>query len=192
MQLPEDIDLVLEAIESKFRVTPWLMLVPAFLIFIIVKKVPPLPALLAGSLMGGIFAIIFQPHLVREVALGLDPTTTSFFKSSYLSVMQSIFGDISITTSNDMVNELLSSSGMRGMLNTIWLILSAMVFGGAMESAGLLVKITSSVIRWANPPDRWLPPPSPPVSSSISPHRTSTLPLWYPVACLQRPIKRGG
>ncbi|MEN8158223.1 MAG: Na+/H+ antiporter NhaC [Bacteroidota bacterium] len=146
---PGDIELVLEAIESKFRITPWLMLVPAFLIYIIIKKIPPLPALLAGSLMGALFAIIFQPHLVREVALGLDSTTSSFFKSSYLTVMQSIFGDISITTSNDMVNELLSSTGMRGMLNTIWLILSAMVFGGAMESAGLLVKITSSVIRWA-------------------------------------------
>ncbi len=146
---PGGIDLVLESIESKFRVTPWLMLVPAFLIFIIVKKVPPLPALLAGSLMGGIFAIIFQPQLIREVALGLDPSTTSLFKASYLSVMQSIFGDIAITTSNEMVNELLSSTGMAGMLNTIWLILSAMVFGGAMESAGLLVKITHSVIKLA-------------------------------------------
>ncbi|MCK4992438.1 MAG: sodium:proton antiporter, partial [Bacteroidales bacterium] len=128
---------------------PWLMLVPAFLIFIIIKKIPPLPALLAGSLMGGIFALIFQPHLIREVALTLDGTTTTFFKSSYLTVMQSIFGDIAIITPNEMVNELLTSTGMRGMLNTIWLILSAMVFGGTMESAGLLVKITSSVIRWA-------------------------------------------
>ncbi len=146
---PGDIELVLESIESKFRITPWLMLVPAFLIFIIIKKIPPLPALLAGSLMGALFALIFQPQLVREVALGLDGTTTSFFKASYLTVMQSIFGDIAITTSNDMVNGLLSSTGMRGMLNTIWLILSAMVFGGAMESAGLLLKITSSVIRYA-------------------------------------------
>ncbi len=63
--------------------------------------------------------------------------------------MQAVFGDIAITTPNDMVNELLTSTGMRGMLNTIWLILAAMVFGGTMESAGLLVKITSSVIRWA-------------------------------------------
>jgi NhaC family Na+:H+ antiporter len=146
---PGDIELVLEAIDSKFRVTPWLMLVPAFLIFIIIKKIPPLPALLAGSLMGAIFALIFQAHLVREVALTLDGTTTTFFKSSYMAMMQSIFGDIAILTPNEMVNELLTSSGMRGMLNTIWLILSAMVFGGCMESAGLLVKITSSVIRWA-------------------------------------------
>jgi NhaC family Na+:H+ antiporter len=72
---PGDIELVLEAIDNKFNVSPWLMLVPAFLIFIIVKKIPPLPALLAGSLMGGIFALIFQPHLVRELALTLDGTT---------------------------------------------------------------------------------------------------------------------
>jgi len=146
---PGDIELVLESIGNKFHVSPWLMLVPAFLIFIIVKKIPPLPALLAGSLIAAVFAVIFQPHLVREVATGIDSSTTSLFKASYLSLMQAIFGDIAITTPNDMVNELLSSSGMRGMLNTIWLILSAMVFGGTMESAGLLVKITRSVIRWA-------------------------------------------
>jgi NhaC family Na+:H+ antiporter len=146
---PDDIAVVLEAIDGKFTVSPWLMLVPAFLIFIIVKKIPPLPALLAGSLIAGIFAIIFQPHLIREVALGLDSSTTSLFKASYLSLMQAIFGDIAISTPSAMVNELLSSTGMRGMLNTIWLILSAMIFGGTMESAGLLVKITRSVIRWA-------------------------------------------
>jgi len=146
---PGDIDIVLDAIEGKFRVTPWLMLVPVFLLIIIVKKVPPLPALLAGSLIGGLFAIIFQPHLIRELGMIIDESTSTFFKASYLSIMQAIFGDVSITTNSDVVNELLTSSGMRGMLNTIWLILAAMVFGGAMESAGLLVKITSSVIRWA-------------------------------------------
>ncbi len=68
--VPGGIELVLDSIESKFRVTPWLMLVPASLIFIIIKKVPPLPALLAGSLMGGIFAIIFQPDLVQGSGVG--------------------------------------------------------------------------------------------------------------------------
>ena len=125
------------------------MLVPAFLVFIIIKKIPPQPALLAGSLTGALFALIFQPHLVREVAQGLDPSTHSFFRASYITLMQSIYGEISITTGSSVVNELLTSTGMSGMLNTIWLILSAMIFGGAMESAGLLVKITSVVIRWA-------------------------------------------
>jgi Na+:H+ antiporter, NhaC family len=146
---PGDIEMVLETISTKFHITPWLILVPAFLIFIIVKKVPPIPALLAGSLMAGVFAIIFQPQLVREVALGIDPGTTGLFKSSYLSVMQAVFGDIAITTPSEIVNELLTSTGMHGMLNTIWLVLSAMVFGGVMESAGLLVKLTGSVIEYA-------------------------------------------
>lgn len=144
-----DIEIVLTAIEEKFVITPWLLLVPGLLIFIIIKKVPPLPSLLFGSLLGGLFAIIFQPHLIREVGLLLDPGTNSFFKASYISVMQAIFGELSIVTSNEMVNELMHTTGMEGMLNTIWLILSAMVFGGTMESAGLLKRITSSVIRYA-------------------------------------------
>ena len=146
---PADIDQVLSSIDGRFNVTPWLMLVPLFLLFIIIKKIPPLPSLLAGSLLGGIFALIFQPDLVRETALLIQDGPHSMFKASYLTLMQSIFGEISISTDHEAVNELLSSSGMAGMLNTIWLILSAMIFGGTMESAGLLVKITSSVIRWA-------------------------------------------
>lgn len=146
----QDIDLVLTAIDDRFVVSPWLMLVPASLIFVIIKKVPPLPSLLFGSLMGGLFAMIFQPHLVREIGTMLDPETQTFFKASYLSVMQSIYGELTITTTNEMVNELLTTGGMQGMLNTIWLILSAMVFGGTMEAAGMLKKITHSVIRWAN------------------------------------------
>ncbi len=146
----QDIDLVLTAIKGRFVVTPWLLLVPVLLIFIIIKKVPPLPALLIGSLLGALFALIFQPHLIREVGEMLNPGTSTFFKASYISVMQAIYGELSISTSSEMVNELLTTSGMQGMLNTIWLILSAMVFGGTMESAGLLKKITKSVIKYAN------------------------------------------
>jgi NhaC family Na+:H+ antiporter len=53
-----------------------------------------------------------------------------------------MFGPVSMETNNPAVNDLLSTSGMAGMLNTIWLIISAMVFGGVMESAGMLLKIT--------------------------------------------------
>jgi Na+:H+ antiporter, NhaC family len=144
-----DIEQVLSAIDSRFNVTPWLLLVPALLFFIIIKKTPPLPALLIGSLLGGLFAIIFQPELLRETGLILDPSTQSFFKASYITIMQSMFGELSISTSHEAVNELLTTSGMQGMLNTIWLILSAMVFGGTMEAAGLLKKITKYIIAGA-------------------------------------------
>ncbi len=141
---PGDIESVLSAIESSFNITPWLFIVPAFLIFIIIRKVPPLPSLLAGTLLGGIFAIIFQPQIIDQVS-GIDG---SYLKSSYIALMQSMFGPVEIHTANESVNELLATRGMAGMLNTIWLIVAAMVFGGVMESAGLLLRITQSVIKY--------------------------------------------
>ena len=97
---------------------------------------PPFPALIAGTLAGALFAIIFQPDVVREVAASQG----SFLKQSYIGIMKTMFGRVSVVTDNESVNELLTTRGMAGMLNTIWLIITAMVFGGIMESAGMLLK----------------------------------------------------
>jgi len=70
--------------------------------------------------------------------------------ASYKGVMQAMVGTITIHTENQLVNELLSTSGMKGMLNTVWLILAAMIFGGVMEAAGLLERITYPIVKWAN------------------------------------------
>jgi Na+:H+ antiporter, NhaC family len=139
------VESTLIAIEQTFNITPWLFLVPIILIVVIVKKMPPLPAIMTGTLLGGLFAIIFQPQIIDQVS-GID---SNYTMSAYVAIMQSMFGDISITTPDIKVNELLSTHGMAGMLNTIWLILSAMIFGGVMEAAGLLVRITESVIKFA-------------------------------------------
>ena len=133
------------AIEHSYNITPLLFIVPAFLIFIIVKKTPPLPSLLAGTLMGGIFAIIFQPQIIEQIS----GVTDNYSEASYIAVMKAMYGRISIITEDLQVNELLSTGGMAGMLNTIWLIITAMVFGGIMESAGLLAKITQKIIGFA-------------------------------------------
>jgi NhaC family Na+:H+ antiporter len=130
-------------IDASFNTTPWLLLVPVILFTIIIMKVPPLPALMAGVLLGGIFALIFQPHVITEIA-GKDK---SYAEASYISVMQAMFGNVSLSTPNATVNKLLSTSGMRGMLDTIWLILSAMIFGGVMEAGGLLKRITSPILK---------------------------------------------
>ncbi len=141
-----DIEGVISAIESSFTIHPVLFLVPVILVFIIIKKVSPLPALLIGTLLGGLFAIIFQPQLIRSLA----GEEYNYFSASYVAVMHSMFGEVSVHTSNEMVNELFTTGGMAGMLNTVWLILSAMTFGGAMEAGGLLRGITESIIRLAN------------------------------------------
>ncbi|MTI30517.1 Na+/H+ antiporter NhaC [Xanthovirga aplysinae] len=141
-----DIDVVLASIEKSFNITPWLFLVPAIVIFLIVKKVPALPALLLGSLLGGVFALIFQPHIV-EIVSGVDGSS---LKSSYVGIMKAIYTDVSVTTDNAMVNDLLSTSGMSGMMGTIWLILCAMMFGGVMEGSGMLERLSEEVIKKAH------------------------------------------
>ena len=133
-------DLILNAISEKFEINSWLFLVPITVIFLIVKKVNALPALLSGTLLGAIFALIFQPNMVAEIGGGTDA------RAMYVGIMKALYGSISIETSNEIVTELLHSKGMSGMLGTIWLIISAMVFGGIMEKAGFLKKIAETLL----------------------------------------------
>jgi Na+:H+ antiporter, NhaC family len=141
-----DTSAVLKAIEGKFNLNPLLFVVPALVIFMIVKKVPALPALMVGALLGGLFAIIFQPQIIDQIS-GI---TTNGIKSSFVAVMKAMTTTINIQTDNKMISDLLTARGMSGMLNTIWLILCAMIFGGVMESSGLLNRIAEEIIRWAH------------------------------------------
>ena len=144
-QNSDDITNMLMAIESSFNISLWLFLVPLIVLLLIMKKVPALPVLFAATLLGGFFAIIFQPHLIEELS-GID---SNFFQASYVSVINAMGSETSINTSNEMINDLLSSGGMYGMLNTIWLIICAMCFGGVMEASGALKKISQSIIKYA-------------------------------------------
>ena len=141
-----DIEPVLQAIKGTFRITPILFLVPALVITLIIRKVPALPALLAGTLAGALFALVFQPHIIQQVS-GMDD---QFHIAAYIAIMKAMYTDISVTTDHAMVNSLLETGGMSGMLNTVWLIICAMIFGGVMESSGLLKRITESVIKLAH------------------------------------------
>jgi NhaC family Na+:H+ antiporter len=142
----ESITLVQEAITSKFHITPWLFLVPLIVIGMIIKKIPALPALLAGSVLGGIFGIIFQPDLVLDV---VGKTEGSFY-AFYEGILRAMYTETNIVTGDPMVDELLSAGGILGMMNTIWLILCAMVFGGSMETAGMLRRLAKSIIQYAH------------------------------------------
>ncbi len=140
-----DVAGVKSAIEGSFNTTPLLFLVPVILFVIIIMKVPPIPSLMVGTLLSGLFAIIFQPEIIDEVA-GKGLTYT---KASYIGFMQAMLGDVKLVTPDVNVNELLHTGGMRGMLDTIWLIISAMVFGGVMEAGGLLMRIIQPIINRA-------------------------------------------
>ena len=135
---------VLSALDNAFNINGLLFIVPVVVIGMVVKKVPALPALLAGTLLGALFALIFQPQAIAQVS------GQSGAFGTYTAVMMSMYTNVSIATDNEMVNGLLSTGGMAGMLNTIWLIICAMIFGGVMESAGMLKRITQSIIQYAN------------------------------------------
>ncbi|MDE5418047.1 Na+/H+ antiporter NhaC [Labilibaculum sp. DW002] len=139
---PESIREVQVAIKDTFTITPWLFLVPILLFLIISKKVPALPAIFAGTLIGGVFAIIFQPQIIQQIS-----GNESYIQACYHTVMQSIFTDVSVPVQNENIQDLLSTGGMAGMLNTIWLILTAMVFSGILETAGILHKITETMLK---------------------------------------------
>ncbi|WP_282135976.1 Na+/H+ antiporter NhaC [Seonamhaeicola maritimus] len=138
-----DISDKLEAINGAFNISPWLFLVPAAVIFLIIKKTPPLVALLVGTLLGAVAAIIAQPNIIMAVA----EAETLTFQSAYKGVMQAITVDTAVETSSAELNDLFTAGGMSGMLNTIWLIICAMVFGGVMDAIGALSRISKSVLN---------------------------------------------
>ncbi|WPR73513.1 Na+/H+ antiporter NhaC [Algoriphagus sp. NG3] len=138
-----DVQGISDVIMQKFNVTGWLFIVPALVIVMIVRKVPAIPALLTGAILGGLFAVIFQPEIIRLVA----DQDASYAYQSFKAVMMSLYGEISVNTTNDVVNELLVTSGMGGMMNTIWLIIAAMVFGGIMEESRMLEVLAQAIIR---------------------------------------------
>jgi NhaC family Na+:H+ antiporter len=140
-----NVESVIAAIDKNFNLNPLLLLVPVILIIIIIKKVPALPALLAGMLLGAAAALIFQPQLISR----LGKEGLSHFQSSFRVILTAMYGNTTIQTDNATLNDLFSTSGMAGMLNTVWLIISAMAFGGAMEAAGLLTYISHTIIKFA-------------------------------------------
>jgi NhaC family Na+:H+ antiporter len=139
----DSVDLMLGAIKEKFYISPVLFLVPGAVIFLIIKKVDALPALFVGTLLGGVFAIIFQPQVIKEIS-GISGDYAS---SAYKAFFMTMSDKVAVVTSNEQVNELLTTRGMAGMMNTIWLIVCAMCFGGVMEATGFLQKITSVIIK---------------------------------------------
>ncbi|WP_166387786.1 Na+/H+ antiporter NhaC [Polaribacter sp. NJDZ03] len=141
-----DISDKLAAIDGAFNISPWLFIVPITVIVLIVKKTEPLIALLAGTLLAGIVAIIAQPDIVMNVA-GADSLT---FNSAYKGVMNAITVDSAVETSSKELNDLFTAGGMNGMLGTIWLIICAMVFGGVMDAIGALARISKALLTLAS------------------------------------------
>ena len=134
-----DISGLLVSIKETFDVSPWLFFVPLVVIALILRKTKPLIALGVGVCLAAIFAAIFQPKILENIA-----------SSNFYAIINSIFTDTQILTSNEKLNDLFTSGGMKGMLWTIYLIICAMVFGGTMDAIGALSKITQVLLSLAS------------------------------------------
>ncbi len=140
-----DTQSILNSIDAAFTINGWLFLVPLAVILMIVKKAPPLVALLIGTLLGGVFALWFQPDIVA----GITGAKELNFESGYKGILNAITVNTAIETDNPALNDLFSAKGMAGMLGTIWLIVCAMVFGGIMDGIGALSRITKTLLGLA-------------------------------------------
>lgn len=136
---------ILTSIEGAFNITPILFIVPLVVILLIIRKTEPLIALLAGTLLGAVFAVIFQSDIVQ----GITKASSLDFRSGYKGILIALTEGTAINTDNESLNDLFSSGGMGGMLKTIWLIVCALVFGGIMEAIGALSRISSALLSIA-------------------------------------------
>ena len=125
------------SLDAKFHITPWLLVVPVLTGVLIARKIPSIMFL--STLLAAAFAIIFQPELLHEIS-----GNNNLFEGT----MMSLYGSTGLQSDSAMLTELIATRGMAGMMNTIWLILCAMCFGGAMTASGMLGSITSVFVRF--------------------------------------------
>ena len=133
-------------LSSTYNISLWTLLVPVLTGIMIARRVPSLITLFASSLLAGICALVFQPDILAQIS-GEDTLGLSLFGKCIKGVLLTFFTSTNVETGSSVVNDLVATNGMAGMLNTIWLILCAMCFGGAMVAGGMLQSITQVIIR---------------------------------------------
>ena len=136
------LDTTLSILQSQFNLSLWLLL-PLFIVFFMaVKKIPAIATIFIGGLLGGVFAIIFQSDKIL-VGVDSDLSSTSHVLTT---VWSALFDGYQSNSGNEVIDDLLSRGGMSSMLNTIWLIITALSFGAVLEHTGLLQRIVSSIL----------------------------------------------
>lgn len=133
-----------ESLAATFRITPWLLLVPLATGVLIARKLPAIVTLFSAVVMACAAMVAAQPELVAQVA-GVPSLD---FLTGFKGVLMSCFGPTSLATGTPQLDELIATRGMAGMLNTVWLIICAMCFGGVMTGSGMLRALTAVFLRF--------------------------------------------
>ena len=134
-----------EGLSATFNISLWTLLVPLITGILIARKVPSLVVLFVSSIIAGITAIILQPHILCQIA---DDPSLSTPAAIFKGLAMTYYGSTAVQTGFDALNDLVSTGGMAGMLNTIWLILCALCFGSVMVASGMIQSITGVIVKW--------------------------------------------
>jgi NhaC family Na+:H+ antiporter len=140
------LDSLKATLDQNFQISAITLLPLAVVFFLAYKKVPPMPTILFGALLGGVLAAVMQPQVVIDFANSpnLSPGI-AMVKGVWLALAD---GYTSSTGVAD-VDDLLSRGGMSSMLNTIWLVICALSFGAVLEHAGILKRLVQSALAAA-------------------------------------------
>ncbi len=141
----EEIAAMQSLLEAEFNLGPHMLVPLVVLLVMAVKKVPAFPSVGIGALLGGIWAIIFQPEAISKM-VGVDQ---AHLGQSFKMVWVALYDGVTFNTPDANLNDLLSGGGMANMLNTIWLVMCAMCFGAVLEKVGLLKRAVSAILKGA-------------------------------------------
>ena len=145
MEVPSNTDVAfLSQLRQTFVISPWLLLVPVLTGVMIVRRWPAMVVLFLAALMAAIVAAVWQPHLVAQIA----GRTEDSLRASYEGVMRAIYSSTQLQTGSPELDRLIHTNGMAGMMPTVWLIICAQVFGGAVTATGVLADVMSLCLRF--------------------------------------------
>ena len=134
-----------DGLAGTYNISLWTLLVPLVTGILIARRVPSLMVLFISSILAGVTAVIFQPHILSQIA---DDASLGNVAAIVKGLAITFYGSTSVQTGYDALNDLVSTGGMAGMLNTIWLIICAMCYGSAMVASGMIESITTVIVRW--------------------------------------------
>lgn len=140
------INMYTETLSHAFHLSLWLLLVPLITAVMIAKRLPAIAVLFLSSMLGAIFAIIFQPEIIAQVAGYTEVSGQAMVDG----VLKGLYGSTALSTGNADIDQLVATRGMGGMLNTVWLILCAMCFGSCMRVTGMLQDVSKIFTKFTS------------------------------------------
>jgi len=141
-----DLEITMQLLKENFTIQPLMLLPVALLLYMANKKLPPIPTIVTGALLGLIIAIFFQ----QPIILLLAGDTPNVFLGLFKGVWYTIFDGFVLESGNATLDDLMTRGGMSSMLTTVWLVLCAMVFGGIMEHTGLLKCLVNYMLSFVH------------------------------------------